>query len=150
MIAGAAACHQRVAQASWQCLASRVLPRAAFLRLIVGHVTYTAGRTRPPRSLGGARTLLGSYPCASDWLIPWSEFGVNAGRRAFMDAADLMAVALLAEPARRRLYLYLRERGEPVGREEAARHAGVKVRLAAFHLDRMADAGLLEVEYRRL
>src|SRR5207248_1413682 len=67
-----------------------------------------------------------------------------------MDAADLMAVALLAEPARRRLYLYLRERGEPVGREEAARHAGVKVRLAAFHLDRMADAGLLEVEYRRL
>jgi predicted ArsR family transcriptional regulator len=67
-----------------------------------------------------------------------------------MDAADLMAVALLAEPARRRLYLYLRERREPVGREEAARHAGVKVRLAAFHLDRMADAGLLEVEYRRL
>lgn len=68
-----------------------------------------------------------------------------------MDAAhDLMAVALLAEPTRRRLYLYLRERHEPVGREEAARHAGVKARLAAFHLDRMADAGLLEVEYRRL
>src|SRR5215467_14737343 len=67
-----------------------------------------------------------------------------------MDAADLMAVALLAEPTRQRLYLYVRERGEPVGREEAARHAGVKPRLAAFHLDRMADAGLLEVGYRRL
>src|SRR5262245_22525099 len=68
-----------------------------------------------------------------------------------MDAADdLKAVALLAEPTRQRLYLYLRERREPVGREEAARHAGVKARLAAFHLDRMADAGLLEVEYRRL
>src|SRR5262245_46296409 len=67
-----------------------------------------------------------------------------------MDAADLMAVALLAEPTRQRLYLYLRERQEPVGREEAARHAGVKPRLAAFHLDRMADAGLLEVAYRRL
>ena len=37
-----------------------------------------------------------------------------------------------------------------MGREEAARHAGIKPRLAAFHLDRMADAGLLEVEYRRL
>jgi predicted ArsR family transcriptional regulator len=61
-----------------------------------------------------------------------------------------MAVALLAEPTRRRLYLYLRERGEPVGREEAARHAGVKARIAAFHLDKMVDAGLLEVEYRRL
>ena len=67
-----------------------------------------------------------------------------------MDAADLTAVALLAEPTRQRLYLYVRERGAPVGREEAARHAGIKPRLAAFHLDRMADAGLLEVEYRRL
>jgi predicted ArsR family transcriptional regulator len=67
-----------------------------------------------------------------------------------MDAADLTAVALLADPTRRRLYLYLRERQEPVGREEAARDTGIKPRLAAFHLDRMADAGLLEVEYRRL
>ena len=67
-----------------------------------------------------------------------------------MDAAELTAVALLAEPTRQRLYLYLRERNEPVGREEAARHAGIKPRLAAFHLDRMADAGLLEVGYRRL
>jgi len=67
-----------------------------------------------------------------------------------MDAADLMAVALLAEPTRQRLYLYLRERKEPVGREEAARHTGVKPRLAAFHLDRMAEAGLLDVEFRRL
>jgi len=67
-----------------------------------------------------------------------------------MDAADLMAVALLAEPTRQRLYLYLRDRREPVGREEAARHTGVKPRLAAFHLDRMAEVGLLDVEYRRL
>jgi predicted ArsR family transcriptional regulator len=67
-----------------------------------------------------------------------------------MDAADLTAVALLAEPTRQRLYLYLRERKEPVGREEAARHAAIKPRLAAFHLDRMAEAGLLEVDYRRL
>ena len=67
-----------------------------------------------------------------------------------MDAADLTAVALLADPTRQRLYLYLRERQEPVGREEAARHTGITPRLVAFHLDRMADAGLLEVEYRRL
>jgi len=67
-----------------------------------------------------------------------------------MDAAEVMAVALLAEPTRQRLYLYLRERNEPVGREEAAQHAGIKPRLAAFHLDKMAEAGLLEVGYRRL
>jgi len=67
-----------------------------------------------------------------------------------MDAADLMAVALLAEPTRQQLYLYIRERQEPVGRKEAARDTGIKPRLAAFHLDRMAEAGLLDVEYRRL
>jgi len=67
-----------------------------------------------------------------------------------MNAADLAAVALLAEPVRQRLYSYLRERHDPVGREDAARHAGIAVKLAAFHLDRMAEAGLLEVEYRRL
>ena len=63
---------------------------------------------------------------------------------------DLAAVALLSEPIRRRLYRYLRDRREPVGREEAARNAGISVKLAAFHLDRMAEGGLLEVGYRRL
>jgi predicted ArsR family transcriptional regulator len=37
-----------------------------------------------------------------------------------------------------------------VGREEAAGHAGITAKLAAFHLDRMADVGLLDVDYRRL
>ena len=68
-----------------------------------------------------------------------------------MDATeDLVAVALLAEPIRQRLYSYVRGRYEPVGREEAALHTGITVKLAAFHLDRMADAGLLDVQYRRL
>ncbi|HKE63991.1 MAG TPA: transcriptional regulator [Micromonosporaceae bacterium] len=68
-----------------------------------------------------------------------------------MDAAsDLVAVALLAEPIRQRLYAYVRDRHEPVGREDAATHAGITVKLAAFHLDKMADAGLLDVEFRRL
>jgi predicted ArsR family transcriptional regulator len=65
-------------------------------------------------------------------------------------ADDLVAVALLAEPIRQRLYGYVRDRDEPVGREDAARHAEISVKLAAFHLDRMAGAGLLEVGYRRL
>jgi predicted ArsR family transcriptional regulator len=65
-------------------------------------------------------------------------------------ADDLVAVALLAEPVRQRLYEYVRKRNEPVGREDAARHTGIAVKLAAFHLDRMAAAGLLDVDYRRL
>jgi predicted ArsR family transcriptional regulator len=65
-------------------------------------------------------------------------------------ADDLVAVALLAEPMRQRLYRYLRDRREPVGREEAARSVGISVKLAAFHLDRMVEAGLLEADFRRL
>jgi predicted ArsR family transcriptional regulator len=65
-------------------------------------------------------------------------------------AEDLAAIALLAEPVRQRLYRYVRDRREPVGREDAANNAGISVKLAAFHLDRMAQAGLLDVDYRRL
>jgi predicted ArsR family transcriptional regulator len=63
---------------------------------------------------------------------------------------ELAAVALLAEPVRLELYRYVRAQHEPVGREEAAREAGISVKLAAFHLDRLADAHMLEVGYLRL
>jgi predicted ArsR family transcriptional regulator len=39
---------------------------------------------------------------------------------------------------------------EPVGREAAATAVGVAVHSAKFHLDRLVEEGLLEVEYRRL
>ena len=63
---------------------------------------------------------------------------------------DIEKVALLREPIRRRLFSIVRESDRPVSRDEAARAVGVSRSLAAFHLDRLADAGLLEVEYRRL
>jgi predicted ArsR family transcriptional regulator len=63
---------------------------------------------------------------------------------------ELVALALLAEPVRKQLYTYIRSQPEPVGREEAARHTDISVKLAAFHLDRLAAAGLLDVSYRRL
>jgi predicted ArsR family transcriptional regulator len=62
---------------------------------------------------------------------------------------DLSAVSLLAEPVRRRLYLCLRERGRLAGRDELAAAAGVGRSLAAYHLDKLAEHGLLEVEYAR-
>ena len=53
------------------------------------------------------------------------------------------AVAALAESLRRRLYLYIRAAEHPVSREEAAAHVGISRKLAAFHLDRLVEAGLL-------
>jgi predicted ArsR family transcriptional regulator len=63
---------------------------------------------------------------------------------------DLERLAVLAEPARRRLYLYVAPRSDAVGRDEAAAAVGISRALAAFHLDRLVEKGLLETEFRRL
>jgi predicted ArsR family transcriptional regulator len=63
---------------------------------------------------------------------------------------DLEAIALLQDAARRSLYEYVVGQGREVGRNEAAEAVGLQRTLAAFHLDRLAAAGLLEVGYRRL
>lgn len=62
---------------------------------------------------------------------------------------DVEAIAALQEPLRRRLYDYVVGHGREVGRAEAAAAAGVGRTLAAFHLDRLVEAGLLETVYRR-
>jgi len=66
-----------------------------------------------------------------------------------MDDAELDALGVLADPVRRTLYRYVAQSGREIGRAEAADAAGVKRSLAAFHLDRLAEAGLLDVGFRR-
>jgi predicted ArsR family transcriptional regulator len=63
--------------------------------------------------------------------------------------ADLAGLASLDDPARRRLYEYVSDAGRPVSREEAAEAAGITRTLAAYHLDKLAEAGLLTTTYRR-
>jgi predicted ArsR family transcriptional regulator len=63
---------------------------------------------------------------------------------------DVGALSLLDEPTRRRLYDWVVAQARPVGREEAATAVRVTRPLATFHLDRLAEAGLLETGYRRL
>jgi len=58
--------------------------------------------------------------------------------------AAVDAIALLEEPRRRALYELVTSRAEPMGRDEAARALGIGRELAAFHLDRLAEAGLLD------
>ncbi|HEY0904562.1 MAG TPA: helix-turn-helix domain-containing protein [Marmoricola sp.] len=65
-------------------------------------------------------------------------------------AADMAGLAALADPLRRRLYRFVARSPEPVGREQAADAVGVPVHTAKFHLDRMVQDGLLDVEFRRL
>jgi predicted ArsR family transcriptional regulator len=63
---------------------------------------------------------------------------------------DLTAIAALEEPNRRRLYELVAGSRAAVGRDEAAHRLGMSREIAAFHLDRLVDAGLLEASYRRL
>lgn len=61
----------------------------------------------------------------------------------------IAAIGVLAEPNRRRLYDLVVQCGEPIGRDDAATALAMSRELAAFHLDRLVEAGLLETENRR-
>lgn len=63
---------------------------------------------------------------------------------------QLIALAALADPVRRRLYEAVAASPDPVSREHAARSAGVSRALAAFHLEKLVEAGLLDASFRRL
>lgn len=65
-------------------------------------------------------------------------------------AKQLGGLAALDEPVRRKLYLYVVGRDGDVSRDEAARATRVSRALAAFHLDKLVKAGLLEATFRRL
>ncbi len=67
-----------------------------------------------------------------------------------VESASLAAIGLLREPVRRALYDYVASRDGEVSRNEAAEAVGVQRGLAAFHLDKLVDGGLLEATFRRL
>src|SRR3954451_8500088 len=62
---------------------------------------------------------------------------------------QIHAIARLDDPVRRSLYDLVTSHSEAVGRDEAAAGAGVSRALAAFHLDRLVEDGLLTAEFRR-
>lgn len=64
-------------------------------------------------------------------------------------ADDLEALGSLTDSVRRSLYSYVVAQPEPVTREEAASAAGISRTLAAYHLDKLADSGLLDVGFAR-
>lgn len=65
-------------------------------------------------------------------------------------AEQLEALAALREPIRWRLYRYVSRRPAAVSRDEAADAIGVSRAMAAHHLDKLVELGLLRAEYRRL
>lgn len=64
-------------------------------------------------------------------------------------ANRLAAVAALGEPLRRGIYLYVVSELGAVSRDQAGERFGVSRAVAAFHLDKLAELGLLDVEFKR-
>jgi predicted ArsR family transcriptional regulator len=58
------------------------------------------------------------------------------------------ALTVLSEDGRRALFEFVRTARRPVSREEAARATGISRKLAAFHLDKLVEAGLLVARYQ--
>jgi predicted ArsR family transcriptional regulator len=67
-----------------------------------------------------------------------SRMGTDRGRQ------PLAAIALLGDQLRQRLYRFVAAQPGPVTRDQAAAAVGISRKLAAFHLDKLLAAGLLE------
>jgi len=62
---------------------------------------------------------------------------------------EVSRIALLDNPIRAALYRELVQRDDWLGRDEAAERAEVPRSVAAFHLEKMCEAGLIEAKYVR-
>lgn len=62
----------------------------------------------------------------------------------------LASTGALADDLRREMYLFIRAQRRPVSRDEAANEVGISRKLAAFHLDKLVEKGLLTPRYVRL
>lgn len=67
--------------------------------------------------------------------------------RALESNANLLSV--LDDDLRRRIFLFVRAQGLPVSRERVATEVGISRKLAAFHLDKLTEKGLLTHHYAR-
>lgn len=67
-----------------------------------------------------------------------------------MAVDGIASLAVLADPVRRALFDAVVGAGEPIGRAAAAAGAGVPEHSARHQLERLVEAGLLEVHTRRL
>jgi len=65
-------------------------------------------------------------------------------------AEHVAGVASLADPVRRDLYLYVSAQPAPVSRDQASDALGIARHTAKFHLDKLAEEGLLDISFKRL
>jgi predicted ArsR family transcriptional regulator len=78
----------------------------------------------------------------------WTS-GEAFGKSSGEVSAEVAAVASLDEPTRRRIYDHVCAYALPLSRDEVTEALGIPRRTTAFHLDRLAELGLLSVSFAR-
>jgi predicted ArsR family transcriptional regulator len=63
---------------------------------------------------------------------------------------QVRGIAALSEPVRARIYGYVAAEGKDVSRDQVAAALRIPRSQATFHLEKLADQGLVETTYRRL
>lgn len=66
-----------------------------------------------------------------------------------LDTAQLAALCSLDDDTRRRLYELVAAANQPVSRDDASAALGIDRSLAAYHLDKLVDEGLLAASFAR-
>ncbi|TDW86583.1 putative ArsR family transcriptional regulator [Kribbella sp. VKM Ac-2566] len=64
--------------------------------------------------------------------------------------AAIVALAALGDESRRRMFEFARRAGRPISRDDAAAEVGISRKLAAFHLERLVEAGLLRSHFEHV
>jgi predicted ArsR family transcriptional regulator len=70
------------------------------------------------------------------------------GAAGHTDEQSIRAVAALEDGLRRGMFDFIRRARHPVTRDEAAAAVGISRKLAAFHLDKLVSAGVLQAKYQ--
>jgi len=65
-------------------------------------------------------------------------------------ASQIASLRTLDDPTRAAIFFLVARSGDPVARDQAAKALGINRRTAAFHLDKLAEAGLVDVSFKRL
>jgi predicted ArsR family transcriptional regulator len=71
------------------------------------------------------------------------------GPRGLEPDATIKAVSALNDESRRRMFEFCRRAGRAISRDEAAAEVGISRKLAAFHLEKLVEAGLLRAHYEQ-
>jgi predicted ArsR family transcriptional regulator len=66
-----------------------------------------------------------------------------------MESTSIRAAAALDDELRWRIHAFIRKRRHSVTREEVATAVGISRRLAAFHLDKLLERGILQADFAR-